>query len=109
MAKYIINVTAEGLAKDMIEDLNRGERTQNGDRVSTYFELAHAEGRDPGDNDSVTASLIEFVHDLDGDAPYYGLHIIDDVTGADCDLQYTEELTEAALVTLLKEIIADLN
>lgn len=108
MAKYIISATAEGLAKDMIEDLNRGERTQNGDRVSTYFELAHAEERDPGGG-GVTVSLIEFVNDLDGDAPYYGLHIIDDVTGADCELRYTEELTEAALVALLKEIIADLS
>lgn len=109
MAKYIISTTAEDLAKDMIEDLDRGERTQNGDRVSTYFELAHTEERDPNGDDSATVSLIEFVNGLDGDTPYYGLHIIDDVTGADCELRYTEELTEAALVTLLKEIIADLS
>lgn len=109
MAKYIISTTAEDLAKDMIEDLDRGERTQNGDRVSTYFELAHTEERDPNGDDSVTVSLIEFVNGLDGDAPYYGLHIIDDVTGADCELRYTEEPTEAALVALLKEIIADLS
>lgn len=109
MAKYIISTTAEDLAKDMIEDLDRGERTQNGDRVSNYFELAHTEERDPNGDDSATVSLIEFVNGLDGDTPYYGLHIIDDVTGADCELRYTEELTEAALVTLLKEIIADLS
>lgn len=109
MEKYIISTTAEDLAKDMIEDLDRGERTQNGDRVSNYFELAHTEGRDTNGDDSVTVSLIEFVNGLDGDTPYYGLHIIDDITGADCELRYTEELTEAALVTLLKEIIADMS
>lgn len=56
---------------------------------------------------SVVVSLVENVHNLDGDASYYGLHIIDDVTGADCELRYTNELTEEALVTLLDDLISE--
>lgn len=122
MGKYMVKTTARELAKTLIEDLGR-ETTANADRVSGYFELAYREDHrteeefkeecpqvvlDPAaTRTSVVVSLVENVHNLDGDASYYGLHIIDDVTGADCELRYTNELTEEALVTLLDDLISE--
>lgn len=108
LPKYVISITAEQLADDLIDTLDDGDNSgEYGDRKSPYLEVAHAPGQDsnPHDRDKVFVSLIERSHRLGSDDPYYELHIIDDVTGADCDLKFTNEQTKPALIALLQETI----
>lgn len=103
MAKYIITTTGEALAKDLIASLG-ATTTEIGDRVSDYFELARGSEGDT----SVSVSLIENVHGLDGEEPYYGVHIIDDISSKDCFMRYTKTLNRNELISLLDTIIKSL-
>ena len=54
-------------------------------------------------------SLIENTHGLAADSGYYTLHMIDDVSGEQCELYHTDDLSEDSLVNLLKEILDTLE
>ena len=100
MECYIISMTGNELAKQLIADLGNGVATSDGDRASSYYELA----RDERNGLCVIASLIEFVSDLNA-GPYYGLHIIDDISEEFCEFRYTKTLSKGELAALLDEIL----
>ena len=100
MERYIISMTGNELAKQLIADLGNGVATSDGDRASSYYELA----RDERNGLCVIASLIEFVSDLNA-GPYYGLHIIDDISEEFCEFRYTKTLSKGELAALLDEIL----
>jgi len=100
MERYIISMTGNELAKQLIADLGNGAATSDGDRASSYYELA----RDERNGLCVIASLIEFVSDLNA-GPYYGLHIIDDISEEFCEFRYTKTLSKGELAALLDEIL----
>lgn len=87
------------LAYNLRLDLGKGETLSNGNRVSDYHILAQV-----GTQEDMTAtvSLIENTHYVS--KPYYSVHLVDDITGADCELFYTDDLELESLVNLLREI-----
>lgn len=93
-------------ALGMIVDLGSGPATENGDRTSQYFTIA--KGRKHIDR-KVSVALIENINSLAEGERYYTLHMIDDVNGRPCELYHTADLSEASLVTLLKEILDNLE
>ena len=75
-----------------------GDTTDDGDRVSDYFSIAERGSL------SFSASLIERKQGLEkGEKPFFSVHLIDDITGRDCDLQYTKKATQKELAELLRE------
>lgn len=93
-------------ALGMIADLGNGPTTENGDRSSQYFTIA--KGRQHIDR-TVSVALIENIHGLPEGEGYYTLHVVDDVSGEPCELYHTDDLGEDSLVSLLKEILDDLE
>ena len=93
-------------ALGMIVDLGNGPTTENGDRSSQYFTIA--KGCQHIDR-TVSVALIENIHGLPEGAGYYTLHMVDDVSGEPCELYHTDDLSEDSLVSLLKEILDDLE
>lgn len=100
MERYIISTTGDELAKQLIADLGNGTVMADDDRVSGYYKLAH----DERDDLCVVVSLIEIVSDLD-EGPYYGLHIIDNISEESCELRYTKTLSKGELAALLDELL----
>ena len=90
----------------MIVDLGSGPTTENGDRSSQYFVIA--KGRQHIDR-TVTVALIENIHGLPEGEGYYTLHLVDNVSEESCELYHTDDLSEDALVNLLKEILDNLE
>lgn len=93
-------------ALGMIVDLGNGPTTENGDRSSQYFTIA--KGRQHIDR-TVTVVLIENILGLPEGEGYYTLHLVDNVSGAFCELYHMDDLSEDALVNLLKEILDNLE
>ena len=93
-------------ALGMIVDLGSGPTTENGDRSSQYFVIA--KGRQHIDR-TVTVALIENIHGLPEGEGYYTLHLVDNVSEESCELYHTDDLSEDALVNLLKEILDNLE
>jgi len=93
-------------ALGMIVDLGNGPTTENGDRSSQYFTIA--KGRQHIDR-TVSVALIENIHGLPEGEGYYTLHLVDDVNGGPCELHHTDGLSEDSLMSLLKEILDDLE
>lgn len=93
-------------ALGMIVDLGNGPTKENGDRSSQYFTIA--KGRQHIDR-TVSVALIENTHGLPEGEGYYTLHLVDDVSGEPCELYHTDNLSEDSLVSLLKEILDDLE
>ena len=73
----------------------------NGDRISDYFSLVE---RTDGTNDYAAVCLTEEIKDLPPEDHGYMVHLVDDVTGADCAIYHTDEMTRESLVSLLNEI-----
>lgn len=94
------------LALCMIDDLGNGPTTENGDRSSQYFDIAR--GRVYVDR-TVSVALIENIKGLPEGKGYYTLHLVDDVKDAPCELYHTADLGEESLVSLLEEILNDLE
>lgn len=103
--KYIVLITPTQ-AVSMIADLGNGQTTENGDRSSRYFSIAKGY---PHIDRTVSVALIENTHGLAADSGYYTLHMIDDVSGEQCKLYHTDDLSEDSLVNLLKEILDTLE
>lgn len=104
MEKYIVTTTGRTLAENLIGSLG-ATSLKNGDRVSDYFKLAH----NKKGNLAVSVSLTENIHGLDKDKAYYTVQIIDDISGDDCELRYTNTLDRDELTELLDQIIQSLS
>lgn len=94
----VLTVSPTVVARQMIEDLGNGD-SENGDRWSSYFELARGVGGDF--KGRVVAALGEEKHNLPESEWGYCLHIINGVDETDCELYHTDHLSEDELVGLL--------
>ena len=59
----------------------------------------------------VSVALIEYLplHKGMSEEGYYGIHIVDDVSGESCNLEFTDDLSEEGLIKLLTEILSGLE
>ncbi len=105
--KKILLATAETLAMELVQDLGNGGQTDGGDRWSRYFAIAKGYGEKL--DKKVTVALIEEKHDLPENDWGYGLHLINDVDGTDCQLFHTNHLSEDELAVLLYDILKKLE
>ena len=96
----------ERVADLLIADLGRGEATSDGNRISGYFVLL--QGVD-NEEETVTVSIIEEKESLEKGKSYYTIHCADDVTPADCDLFFSEDLSKGSLVEALMDIAREFN
>lgn len=98
-----INIVTDlsALARDMMESAkNVSVSNEYGDKHGDYFTLARAEN-----GDEITVSATEVTDVEVTDTPYYTIHVIDDITEADCELHYSDDLSEEAVVRVLEEIV----
>lgn len=98
----VLTVSPVVIARRMIEDLGNGD-SENGDRWSSYFELARGVGEDF--KGQVVAALGEEKHNLPENEWGYCLHIINGVDETDCELYHTDHLSESELVNLLADLM----
>lgn len=106
--KYMVVHTADLLAVELISDLGNGPATANGDRSSQYFRIAMGSADIAKE---VSVALIEYLplHKGMSEEGYYGIHIVDDVSGESCNLEFTDDLSEEGLIKLLTEILSGLE
>lgn len=107
MKPKITLVTPKKLAGILLDDLDCGRYTHNGDRVSNYFVLGKAISGDTAA--TVSVCLIEEKANLPQNEQGYTIHVVNDIDGADCYQESTNTLDEQELVTLLTETMKALN
>lgn len=98
-----INIVTDlsALAKDMMDSAsNSMTRNEYGDKHGDYFTLAENAS---GAGLYVAATEVANI-EVTG-KPYYTIHVVDDITERDCELHYTDDLSEDAVVRVLEEIV----
>lgn len=87
----------------MIADLGNGEKTDAGDRTSSFFQIAK---KKVGDSwKYLNVQLIERIVAGRIDKDYYELYVVDDMNGKDCHSFETKHLSENELFTLMSELM----
>lgn len=105
MKKFDFVIAPAELVDATLGDLGNGPTSINGDRSSGYFVVAW--GID-GDG-AVTAALIENKAFLKPEEQFYSVHLIDDITMADCELICTDSLSRQSLVRTVEEIYGSIE
>ena len=93
MPKFDFVITPAELADAMLRDLGNGPESVNGDRSSRYF-LVAKEAENDGE---VSAALIENKAFLQPREWFYSVHLIDNISMADCELICTDNLSNQSL------------
>lgn len=100
MKKFDFVIAPQELTEALLRDLGNGPASINGDRSSGYFAVA----KETDGDDEVTAALIENKAFLKPKEWFYSVHLIDDITMADCELICTEDLDKKCLTRTIEEM-----
>ncbi len=100
MKKLNFVIAPAELADAMLGDLGNGPASINGDRSSGYFQIA----KETDGDGEVTAALIENKAFLKPEEQFYSIHLIDDITMADCELICTDDLDNQHLVSAIERM-----
>lgn len=105
MKKFDFVIAPAALVDAMLGDIGNGPASVNGDRSSGYFVAAK---ENDGDGE-VTAALIENKAFLKPEDRFYSVHLIDDITMADCELICTDDLSRQSLVRTIEEMYGSIR
>lgn len=100
MKKFDFVIAPAELVDEMLGDLGNGPASINGDRSSGYFRIA----KETDGDGEVTAALIENKAFLEPGEQFYSIHLIDDITMADCELICMDDLDKQLLVSTIEEM-----
>ena len=100
MKKFDFVIAPAELVDAMLGDLGNGPASINGDRSSGYFVVA----KETDGDGEVTAALIENKAFLEPEDQFYSVHLIDDITMADCELICTDDLDKQHLVSVIEKM-----
>lgn len=100
MKKFNFVIAPAALVDAMLGDLGNGPVSINGDRSSGYFVVA----KETDGDGEVTAALIENKAYLKSEERFYSVHLIDDITMADCELICTDDLSRQSLARTIEEM-----
>ena len=105
MKKFDFVIAPAELVDAMLGDLGNGPASINGDRSSGYFVVA----KETDGDGEVTAALIENKAFLEPEEQFYSVHLIDDITMADCELICTDDLDKQHLVSTVEGIYGSIQ
>lgn len=105
MKKFDFAIAPQELTEALLRDLGNGPASINGDHSSGYFVVA----KETDGDDEVTAALIENKAFLKPKEWFYSVHLIDDITMADCELVCTDSLSRQNLVRTVEEIYGSIE
>lgn len=105
MKKFDFVIAPAELVDEMLGDLGNGPASINGDRSSGYFRIA----KETDGDGEVTAALIENKAFFKPGEQFYSIHLIDDITMADCELNCTDDLSRQSLVRTTEEMYGDIE
>ena len=105
MKKFDFAIAPKELAEAMLRDLGNGSDSINGDRSSGYFLIA----KETETDGEITAALIENKAFLKPADQFYSIHLINDITMADCELICTEDLSRQSLDRTIEELYASIE
>lgn len=100
MKKFNFVIAPAALVDAMLGDLGNGPASINGGRSSGYFVVA----KEADEDGEVTAALIENKAFLKPEERFYSVHLIDDITMADCELICTDDLSHQNLTRTIEEM-----
>lgn len=105
MKKFHFVIAPAELVDAMLGDLGNGPASINGDRSSGYFVVA----KETDGDGEVTAALIENKAFLNSEERFYSVHLIDDITMADCELICTDDLSRQSLARTIEEMYVGIS
>ena len=105
MKKFHFVIAPAELVDAMLGALGNGPASINGDRSSGYFVVA----KETDGDGEVTAALIENKAFLKPEERFYSVHLIDDITMADCELICTDDLSRQSLVRTIEEMYVGIS
>lgn len=105
MKKFHFVIAPAELVDAMLGDLGNGPASINGDRSSEYFVVA----KETDGDGEVTAALIENKAFLKPEERFYSVHLIDDITMADCELICTDDLSRQSLARAIEEMYVGIS
>ena len=94
MKKFNFVIAPAALVDAMLGDLGNGPASINGDRSSGYFVVAKETDEDGEENKAF----------LKPEERFYSVHLIDDITMADCELICTDDLSHQNLTRTIEEM-----
>ena len=105
MKNYKFVMEPQTLIETMLHDVGNGPVSINGDRSSRYFIVA----KEKGSGEAISAALIENKAYLKESEWFYSVHVIDDITMADCELICTDGFSRIALNRSVEEMYDSLG
>lgn len=105
MKKFHFVIAPAELVDAMLGDLGNGPASINGDRSPGYFVVA----KETDGDGEVTAALIENKAFLKPEERFYSVHLIDDITMADCELICTDDLSRKSLTRTIEEMYVGIS
>ena len=103
--KFNFVIAPAALVDAMLGDIGNGPASINGDRSSGYFVVA----KETDGDGEVIAALIENKAFLKSDERFYSIHLIDDITMADCELICTDDLSRKSLARTVEEMYGSIR
>jgi hypothetical protein len=103
--KFNFVIAPAALVDAMLGDIGNGPASINGDRSSGYFVVA----KETDGDGEVKAALIENKAFLKSDERFYSIHLIDDITMADCELICTDDLSRKSLARTVEEMYGSIR
>ena len=100
MKKFNFVIAPAALVDAMLGDLGNGPASINRDRSSGYFVVA----KETDGEGEVTAALMENKAFLKPEERFYSVHLIDDITMADCELICADDLSHQSLARTIEEM-----
>ena len=105
MAEFDFVIAPTELVDAMLGNLGNGPASINGDRSSGYFRVA----KDAETDGEITAALIENKAFLKPADQFYSIHLINNITMADCELICTKDLSWRSLVHTIDEMYSSIE
>jgi hypothetical protein len=99
--KIASSVTAAEIVENLYADMENGNLTNtHGERISAYHAFLWDE-----DGNCIAVQATEEKDGLPEGEYFYSVHVVDNITGKDCELYCTDELSKESLLVLVSDII----
>jgi len=96
-------ITAEEIVENLFADIeNKINTNSHGERISDYYAFVEDEN-----GECISIQLTEETNGLPRNEYFYSIHLIDNISGKDCELYSSDEFNKDSVLELVTSIIAN--
>ena len=96
-------ITAVEIVDNLFDDIkNKINTNTHGEFMSDYHAFAEDES-----GECISIQLTEETNGLSPEEYFYSIHLVDNITGRDCELYFSDEFNKESVLKLVTDIIAN--